>query len=315
MNPWVPDVPPTFLGFLAVAPTPLPVLPIVAALMAAAYLAGAVRLWRLGRNWSVWRSISFLSGCLSLFAVTGLSVENYGYAMFSVFMFQQLSLMMAIPPLLVLGSPGTLLLRATPHRGVGAVVLKVAHAGLQSRVAGWLLSPWFGVPLYLLAFYGLYLAGYADPLLATVNGHTFLEVGFLVAGMLFTIPILSTDPLPVRLSWGGRALDVFAEAALHAFFGVFLMMATSVLVDAFVAPSTALGIDPLVDQGIAGGLAWSYGEAPSLLMLMFVMHRWYKDDTRRTASADRYNDLHGDPDLADYNDYLRTLQEKDSNAS
>ena len=108
-------------------------------------------------------------------------------------------------------------------------MLRAAHAGLRSRTARWLLSAWLAVPLYLAAFYGLYLANLADPILSTVTGHTLLEVGFLVAGMLFTIPILSSDPLPVRMSHGGRALDVFAEAALHAFFGVFLMMAPVVV--------------------------------------------------------------------------------------
>jgi putative membrane protein len=227
-------------------------------------------------------------------------------------MFQQLTLMMAIPPLLVLGSPGTLLLRATPHHGPGLLVLRAAHAGLRSRTARWLLSPWLAVPLYLAAFYGLYLANFADPILSTVTGHTLLEVGFLVAGMLFTIPILSSDPLPVRMSHGGRALDVFAEAALHAFFGVFLMMATTTLIDGFAGPTSALGIDPIEDQRLAGGLAWSYGEAPTLLMLIYVMHRWFRDDTAQAVAADRRADAHGDPELDAYNDYLTRLHQKDT---
>ncbi len=312
MNDWIPGAPPTLLGFLSPVPLPLPLLPMVAGVLAVAYLAGAVRLWARGRRWPVWRTVSFLLGCIALAAVTGLGVEGYGYALFSVFMFQQLTLMMAIPPLLVLGSPGTLLLRATPHYGFGILVLCAAHAGLRSRTARWLLSPWLAVPLYLAAFYGLYLADFADPILSTVTGHTLLEVGFLVTGMLFTIPILSSDPLPVRMSHGGRALDVFAEAALHAFFGVFLMMATSTLVQGFAGPTVALGIDPIEDQRLAGGLAWSYGEAPTLLMLIYVMHRWFREDTTQAVAADRRKDAFGDPDLDAYNDYLTRLHRKDS---
>ena len=309
---WIPDAPPTLGGFLTPAPLPAPVLPLLAGLLAVAYLAGAIRMWVRGRGWPVWRTVSFLLGCVALAAVTGLAVENFGYALFSVFMFQQLTLMMAIPPLLVLGSPGTLLLRATPHHGPGLLVLRAAHAGLRSRTARWLLSPWLAVPLYLAAFYGLYLANFADPILSTVTGHTLLEVGFLVAGMLFTIPILSSDPLPVRMSHGGRALGVFAEAALHAFFGVFLMMATTTLIDGFAGPTSALGIDPIEDQRLAGGLAWSYGEAPTLLMLIYVMHRWFRDDTAQAVAADRRADAHGDPELDAYNDYLTRLHQKDT---
>ncbi|MGO4488808.1 cytochrome c oxidase assembly protein [Microbacterium sp. 2RAF4] len=314
MNDWMPVAPPALSDFLTPiiftpAAGPFPLLPLVAAVLAVAYLAGALRLWRQHRRWPVWRTVVFLLGCLALAATTGLGVEVYGYALMSVFMFQQLTLMIAIPPLLVLGSPGTLLLRATPHRGAGAVILRVAHAGLRSRTARWILSPWIALPMYLIAFYGLYLAGLADRVLAEPGGHLALEAGFLVVGILFAIPVLSADPLPVRLGHGGRALDVFAEAALHAFFGVFLMMATTMLVDYFVAPTLALGVDPLEDQQLAGGLAWSYGEAPTLLMLVYVMHRWFRDDTARAAAADRYADAHGTSELDAYNAYLEGLRD------
>lgn len=312
MSEWTPDVPPSLLGLLSPVALPFPLLPAVAGALAVAYLAGALRLWTKRRRWPVWRTVSFLFGCVLLAAVTGLGVEAYGYALFSVFMFQQLTLMMAIPPLLVLGSPGTLLLRATPHRGFGLVVLHAAHAGLRSRVARWALSPWVALPLYLFAFYGLYLADFADRILTAPGGHIGLEMGFLVAGILFTIPVLSADPQPARLSHSGRAIDVFAEAALHAFFGVFLMTSTTLLVDSFAASTVALGIDPIHDQGLAGGLAWSYGEAPTLLMLIFVMHRWFRDDTARDAAAARYADAHGDPELDAYNAHLDMLRQKDA---
>lgn len=83
--------------------------------------------------------------------------------------------------------------------------------------------------LYSLAFYGLYRENAAGSVLAAPGGHLTLEIAFLVAGILFPVPVLSADPLPVRLSHGGRALDVFAEASLHAFFGVLLMMAGTLL--------------------------------------------------------------------------------------
>lgn len=307
MTSWIPDAPPTLATFIATGQLPAPALPIIACVLAVTYLTGAIRLWCQGRRWPVWRTVSFLLGCVVLAAVTGLAVELYGYALFSVFMFQQLTLMMAVPPLLVLGSPGSLLLRATPHNAIGRIVLRAAHHGLRSRISRWLLSPWLAVPLYLLAFYGLYLANLADPLLGTVTGHTALEVSFLAAGLLFAVPVLSSDPLPTRMSHGARALDVFAEAALHAFFGVFLMMATTSLVNSFAASTLALGLDPVEDQRLAGGLAWSYGEAPTLLMLMYVVHRWFREDTARAVAADRLADAYGDPELDAYNDYLTRL--------
>ncbi len=42
-------------------------------------------------------------------------------------------------------------------------------------------------------------------------------------------------------------------------------------------------------------------------MLLYVMHRWFRDDTTRTAADDRYKDAHGDTELDSYNEYLRNL--------
>lgn len=145
MTPWIPDDAPTLTNLLLPAQGPFPTLPMLAAVLAIAYLlGGVVRLRRQRRRWPLWRTVCFLLGCLVLAATTGgVGVEAYGYALLSVFMFQQLTLMMTVPPLLILGSPGTLLLRATPHHGgVGLVMLRTAHAGLRHPPAArWALSP------------------------------------------------------------------------------------------------------------------------------------------------------------------------------
>ncbi|MET3768811.1 putative membrane protein [Marisediminicola sp. UYEF4] len=309
----VPDSPPGVAQFLALDAQPLPILPIIGVVLAILYLLGAIRLWATGRPWSAGRTVTFLLGCLVIVLVTGLGVEGYGYVMLSVFMFQQLTLMILVPPLLVLGSPGTLLFRATPHSGWGRGVLRLALYGLRGRVGRWMLHPAFTVPLFLLLFYGLYLAGLADLILALPFGHIGLEVAFLVAGMLFTLPILSSDPLPIRMSYPARAIDVTAEVALHAFFGVFLMMSPTLLLDSFANPPAALGIDPLADQAIAGGLAWSYGEGPNVLMLLYILHRWFRDDTSKAAAADVRVARYGNPDLDAYNEYLAQLRQRDEN--
>ena len=74
---WIPDAPPTLGGFLTPAPLPAPVLPLLAGLLAVAYLAGAIRMWVRGRGWPVWRTVSFLLGCVALAAVTGLAAVSY----------------------------------------------------------------------------------------------------------------------------------------------------------------------------------------------------------------------------------------------
>ena len=45
---------------------------------------------------------------------------------------------------------------------------------------------------------------------------------------------------------------------------------------------------------------------------IYVMHRWFRDDTAQAVAADRRADAHGDPELDAYNDYLTRLHQKDT---
>lgn len=124
------------------------------------------------------------------------------------------------------------------------------------------------------------------------------------------MPLISADPLPSRQTHFGRLLDIFAEMPLHAFFGVVIMMATAPMVKFFAAPPESWNVDPMQDQGLAGGLAWSYGgELPGVLLLMFILVRWQRDEARGgwVKSERKAAVAGGDPDLDAYNEYLQQL--------
>jgi len=305
---WLPPEPPTLANLLSWYPTPLPLLPTVALAAAAFYLSGVVCLRRKRRRWPWPRTVSFLLGCTALAAVTGLGIEGYGFRLFSAFMFQHLTLSILVPPLLILGAPGTLLLRATPHRGLGRLVLIAALAGLRSRLARVVLHPGFTIPVFLFGYYGLYLSDIFDAAASTWVGHTMLEFLFLVSGILFIVPILSVDPLPMRQTDLGRFLDIFVEMPLHVFIGVILMMAPRTLTETFASPPAQWGIDPVADQAVAGALAWSYGEPVAVLTVLIFAIRWRREEERTAVRRDVDNGEH-DQELAAYNAYLQRLRQ------
>lgn len=307
---WIPTAPPSLATLLAPTLQPIPVLPLAAALLAAAYVAGWVALRRRGDRWPAWRGIVFLVGCVLLAVTMGAGIEGYGFVLLSAFMFQQLTLTMSVPLLLVLGSPGTLLLRATPHGGIGGVVQRVALGGLRSRAARLAMHPAVTIPLFLATFYGLYLTPAADAILRSWAGHMLLEVAFLLAGVLFTAPLISADPLPRRQGHLGKLLDAFVEMPLHAFFGVILMMAALPLVPALADIPAEWERSALTDQAFAGGLAWSYGEAPSLVLVLVLMSRWFRQETASARARDRRVDRDGDAELDAWNAHLTRLRQR-----
>ncbi len=305
----IPVDPPTVWSLLGWDPPTIPVLPVIAVLLAGWYLLSVFRLYRMGRSWPWWSTVCFLSGCLILGAVMGLSIERYGFRLFSAFMFQQLTLSILVPPLLVLGAPGRLLLRSTPHRGLGRWVLIAALAGLRSRAAAPLLHPAVTIPLFLFSYYGLYLSQLFDTIAATWLGHTGLEIFFLLSGLLFVIPILSTDPMPIRQTNLGRMFDIFVEMPLHVFIGVILMMAPRPLIGIFANPPAAWAVDPVKDQAIAGALAWSYGEPIALATTLIFAIRWRRDEQVETEAREADDALQED-ELASYNRFLKQLHEE-----
>jgi len=299
----VPADAPSIAGFLAWDPQPIPVLPIIAIVLAAAYVAGFVRLRRQRRRWPVWRAVSFLLGCAFLFLVTGLAIEGYGLRMFSVFVFQQMTLMIVVPPMLVLGSPGRLLLRATPHTGAGIVLLRAAIWGLRSRISRALLHPVLVIPLLAATLFGLYLTGIADLLLRSWAGHVSIEIAFLVVGVILAIPLVSAGPLPIRVSYPARAFDAFVEMQAHAAFGLVLTLSTTPFVPFFAALPPEWGLDPMTDQRWAGVVAWVYGEIPIIVILIATLARWSRQESRR-APRERARE---DREMDAYNEYLQSL--------
>jgi cytochrome c oxidase assembly factor CtaG len=63
----------------------------------------------------------------------------------------------------------------------------------------------------------------------------------------------------------------------------------------------------LADQNVGAGIAWSFGEVPTVLVLLAIFVQWYRSDNREAKRADRRADRDGDAELAAYNDYLAHL--------
>ncbi len=297
--------PPSLETLLAFAPLDASPLAVVAVGLAALYLYGAARLWVRRRRWSIPRTISFLLGCIVLFLVSALGVNRYATELVSALLFQQITLMTVVPPLLIAGSPGRLLLRATPHRGLGRAVLRVAHAGLRSGFTRVLLHPAVAVLVAAAFYFGLYLSDLVSVLIVLPLGHELLLAVLLTGGIVAAVPLWSSDPLPRTPSYGARLVDVLVEIQIHAVFGLILLRTGTPLFSAFADPPPQWEVDPLFDQALGGTLAWTYAELPLLVVLIVTLSRWRNRDNRLA----RLRQDQEDADLEQYNAYLAALSQ------
>jgi putative membrane protein/putative copper resistance protein D len=118
---------------------------------------------------------------------------------------------------------------------------------------------------------------------------------------------MGIDPAPHRSPYVIRILELFAAMPFHAFFGISLMMSSSLITSTFANPPAAWNVNPASDQSTAGAIAWGFGELPTLIVLLVLFGQWMKSDEREARRKDRKADRDGDSELNDYNAYLAGL--------
>ncbi|MFI7587437.1 cytochrome c oxidase assembly protein [Spongisporangium articulatum] len=281
----------------------------ISAALAGVYLTWAARLRRRGDAWPWWRTTAWAVGCLLLAWLTSGGPTVYGMTSFSGHMLMHMMLMLGVPPLLVVGAPVTLALRAVPARADSSAgprewLLTVVHSRLNQllshpAVAGLLFSG------SLVVFYSTRLFPLA---MATHTGHMLMTAHFLVVGYLFAWSLIGTDPGAQRSGYPLKLLVLIMTMAVHAFFSVVLMSSSTVLAAGWwrelgITDTAAL----LHDQHTGAAIAWATGDIPTPLLALAVAVLWARESEREARRFDRQADRDGDAALKDYNARLAAL--------
>ena len=281
------------------------------------YLAGVWRLRRRGDEWPVYRTIMWLVGMALLVWVTGGVINVYQDYLFSVHMVGHMLLTMAIPVLLVTGAPVTLAARAIRKRDDGTRggrewILWAVHSPV-SRV---LTNPFVAAGLFIGSLWVFYYTDLFRWSLYDHLGHEWMVAHFLITGYLFALTLIGIDPVPYRLPYPGRLVLLIGIMAMHAFFGIAIMMQSGLMVaEWFGSMGREWGMPPLEDQYFGGGVAWSIGEIPTLILAIIVAIQWSRSDARDQKRRDRHADRTGDAELEAYNAHLAELAERDARST
>jgi cytochrome c oxidase assembly factor CtaG len=295
---------------------PEPFFLVVTLLAAGLYLFGVLRLRLRGDAWQIGRSVSFLVGLLLFLAITCTGLNEYGMYLFSAHMVQHMMLSMIVPLFLLLGAPITLALRVLHPAGPGRTgPREVLLSLLHSRFAKVVSSPLFTLPLFVVSLYGLYFTSLFDFLMRSRVGHDAMLVHFLAVGLLFFWPVMGVDPAPHRSPYVIRIFELFAVMPFHAFFGIAIMMSNSLFETVFADPPASWHLTALSDQNTAGSIAWAFGEAPTIIVLLVLFVQWARSDQREAKRKDRKADRDGDAELSAYNDFLAGLARHESGSS
>ncbi|MDP9340830.1 MAG: cytochrome c oxidase assembly protein [Actinomycetota bacterium] len=272
--------PATFLTSWRFDPVPF-ALTVAAATL---YLVAARRVWRT-RGPSAFprrRASFFFAGLGVLLVALESPVHAYAGRLLSVHMAQHLMITMVAAPLLVLGTPAMLALQASSRGVRRSVLLPVLH-GPVGRVVGWPVLGWalFAAVMWATHVPPLYVAAVRSEAI-----HTLEHVAYLVAALLFWLPVVGLDPSPRRLSHPARLLYLFLSMPVTAVLGLAIYSASHVLYQPYVASTRSLGLSPLGDQHLAGALMWEGGMLVMVVALGAVLFDWLAREEREAERED-----------------------------
>lgn len=284
-----------------------PLWTVICAMFAFFYIAGVVRLARRGDRWPVGRTISWLAGVTLLWWCTSGALNLYQEFQFSLHMLVHMLLGMAVPVLLVPGAPITLAMRAIRRRRDGSRggrewLMAIVH----SKYMEVLSSPLISAGLFVASLWVFYYTPLFEWSMDDHLGHVWMVVHFVGSGYLFVQAIIGIDPGPARPPYALRLVLLLGAMVFHAFFGLTLMTGDALLLaDWFGAMGN--GVDALEDQRVGGGIAWSIGEIPTVILAMVTVVLWWRSDKREQVRTDRAAVRDGDAELNAYNDMLERM--------
>jgi len=291
-------------------------------MMVALYVKGVIVLTKRGDKWPVGRTISFALGISVIDFATSGGLGVYAQFSFSYHMLAHMLLAMVAPIGLVLGAPMTLALRTLPQgrtpteRGVRGSLL----AALHSKVGVFYTNPVVALLIFDGSLFALYFTDLFASMMQSHLGHLVMNLHFLAAGFLFFFVVIGIDPNPRKIPYLVQIVVLFAAMSIHAFFSIALMSSTTLIDKGYFASlQTPWLTDLLADQKLGASIGWAMGEVPILMALVATFINWRREDAREAKRIDRNTVRQaamGQPDdLANYNQYLQKLAQRDKNES
>ncbi len=212
---------------------------------------------------STGRIVSFLLGALTIFAALVSPIDEIGdHYLFSVHMLQHLLLTLAMPPLLLLGTPDWLL----------RPLLKVSFI---ARLARFLIQPTIAFVLFNFVFAAYHIPAVYDFTLHNEPAHILAHLLLMVTATITWMPILSPSPELPRLSYPLQIFYLFLEAIPPTILAALITFATDVIYPTYAAAPRVFGVSALEDQQVAGIVMWIPGTFVYLLALTIVFFKWF----------------------------------------
>lgn len=237
---------------------------------------GALYIWAsrtLRRDPTVAQKVFFISGLLVMFATLNGPIHDLSDDyLFSAHMVQHLLLTLAVPPLLLAGTPGWMLRPLLSRSAIAPVARFFTRAGMCFVVFNVVFAVWHLPPFYNAA-------------MANHGLHILEHLMFMAAAVLMWWPLMSQLPEFPRLAYPGQMLYSFLMSIPMSIVAVYIAMADHVLYPAYSAAPRVLPLSPLEDQLLGALIMWIPGGIIFIVIMTVVFFKWNARGEDSTAGA------------------------------
>lgn len=247
-------------------------MPLALVLLAGALYAIGLRRLRIGPAWPSGRTASFLGGLAAVLVALASPVDRYATALFSVHMVQHLLLTFVAAPLLALGAPITLALRATGPRGRRTILRTLRWGPIRL-----LTHPLVAFALFTVTLFVTHLTGLYDAALESWVVHNVEHVLFLGSGLLFWWPVVGLDPAPGRPSHPVRVGMLAAAMPMESILAIALL-GSDPYPHYRTLPLPFGGAAAEGDHGTAVAIMWGGAELAVVIGALLVAAAWFRHE-------------------------------------
>ena len=232
-----------------------------------------------------WHAWSFALGWLVMLLGLMSPVDTYSDDLFWIHMIQHVMITMIVAPLMLLGAPATLALRAASARVRTTYLIPF----LNSRLVRALTWPPSAIVIYIASVWSWHWPDAYDAAIASEAVH-FVEHGvFLFGAVLLWWLVIGVDATRLRPHHVWRCALLVIAILQNIALGLILINVSEAVYDTYATAAAVRewGPDALLDQRIGAGIMWVPGSMMFALAIIVTVYYW----AEREGFKDRRNDV------------------------
>jgi putative membrane protein len=232
----------------------------------------------------IWRHASFSAGMAILWLTLASPLDGMALHLYLMQQIQDALLIILVPILLVVATPGTTLAAGLP----GSLP---AMPSILRSIFG---SATVATALFVAAVFVWQYPPFHNAAILSARLRAGMHLSLLGAGLLFWARIFDIAPAPIGLGYGRRLMMLWIVALSHIGLGAYLTLKSEILYPAYDVMGRLFGISPLTDEATGGFIIWVPSALLCLAAAIMVIHLWGRHEERVWAARPAWSASNSD---------------------